>query len=107
MGWFAHKADWYDTHNVNYAQSEAQSVSVFVHHLSNEPVDAPQLDSNGRGRENGSSYVDMVIYLYCNPFESTVNCGIIFAIFIYECQTLSAEGSVSPCLGAYGELYCW
>ncbi|KAM7479286.1 hypothetical protein LguiA_027499 [Lonicera macranthoides] len=59
LGWFAHKPDWYDTNNMNYAQSEAQSVSVFVHHLSNERVDAPQLDSNGRGRENGRSYVDM------------------------------------------------
>ena len=45
---------------MNFAQSEAQSVSVFVHYLSNERGDAPLSDSKGRGSDNGSSLVDMV-----------------------------------------------
>lgn len=62
MGWFASELEWYDMNNANFAQSEAQSVSVFVHHLLNERVDAPQLDAKGRGRENGSTLIDVVRY---------------------------------------------
>uniref|UniRef100_A0A5B7AN74 1-phosphatidylinositol 4-kinase n=1 Tax=Davidia involucrata TaxID=16924 RepID=A0A5B7AN74_DAVIN len=59
LGWFAHEPEWYDMNNGIFAQSEAQSVSVFVHHLLNDQVDASQLDSKGRGRENGSSLSDV------------------------------------------------
>ncbi|KAM7474977.1 hypothetical protein LguiB_022220 [Lonicera macranthoides] len=59
LGWFASELEWYDMNNANFAQSEAQSVSVFVHHLLNERVDAPQLDAKGRGRENGSTLIDV------------------------------------------------
>lgn len=45
--------------NNNFALSEAQSVSVFVHHLLNEPLDT-QLDMKGQGPENGSSLNDVV-----------------------------------------------
>lgn len=48
---------------MSFAQSKAQSVSVFVHYLSNERVDANQSDSKGRARENGSIVVDVVILL--------------------------------------------
>ncbi|KAM7253669.1 hypothetical protein ACFE04_021823 [Oxalis oulophora] len=54
LGWFAYLPEWYDMNNINFAQSEAQCVSVFVHYLSNEKVD----DSKGRGNENGNSLVD-------------------------------------------------
>lgn len=45
---------------MSFAQSEAQSVSVFVDYLSSERVDTTQSDTKGRGRENGSSVVDVV-----------------------------------------------
>ncbi|KAK6241250.1 hypothetical protein SCA6_006639 [Theobroma cacao] len=59
LGWFAYEPEWYDTNNMNFAQSEAQSVSVFVHYLSNDKVDFLQSDSKGRARENGNSLVDV------------------------------------------------
>ncbi|KAG5577026.1 hypothetical protein H5410_057160 [Solanum commersonii] len=58
LGWFAHQPEWYDM-NKNFALSEAQSVSMFVHHLLNEQLDTPQLDSRGRALENGSSLNDV------------------------------------------------
>ncbi|CAI9769189.1 unnamed protein product [Fraxinus pennsylvanica] len=57
LGWFAHGPEWYDLTN-NFAQTEAQSLSVFVHHLLNERVGSSQIDSNGRGLENCSSMND-------------------------------------------------
>lgn len=60
LGWFAYEPEWYDMNNMNFTQSEAQSVSVFVHYLSNEQVDTLQSDSKARGRENGSLLVDVV-----------------------------------------------
>ncbi|XVF01443.1 hypothetical protein REPUB_Repub04eG0089700 [Reevesia pubescens] len=59
LGWFAYEPEWYDMNNMNFAQSEAQSVSVFVHYLSNERADSLQSDSKGRARENGNSLVDV------------------------------------------------
>lgn len=64
LGWFAYEPEWYDTNNMNFAQSEAQSVSVFVHYLSNDKVDFLQSDSKGRARENGNSLVDVVRWSY-------------------------------------------
>ncbi|PHT33066.1 Phosphatidylinositol 4-kinase alpha 1 [Capsicum baccatum] len=58
LGWFAHQPEWYDM-NKNFALCEAQSVSMFVHHLSNEQLDTPQLDSRGRALESGSSSNDV------------------------------------------------
>lgn len=59
LGWFAHEPEWYDTNNMTFSLSEAQSVSVFVQHLLNERVDTSQLDAKGRGHENGSSLNDV------------------------------------------------
>ncbi|OMO63448.1 hypothetical protein COLO4_32443 [Corchorus olitorius] len=53
LGWFAYEPEWYDTNNINFAQSEAQSVSIFLHYLSSERVDSLQSDPKGRARENG------------------------------------------------------
>ncbi|KAK3023015.1 hypothetical protein RJ639_045009, partial [Escallonia herrerae] len=58
LGWFAHEPEWYDSKNMNFAQSEAQSVHLFAQFLLNERVDA-QLDSKGRGREYGSSLIEV------------------------------------------------
>ncbi|GLT98070.1 hypothetical protein SLE2022_155940 [Rubroshorea leprosula] len=58
LGWFAYEPEWIEMNSMNFAQSEAQSVSVFVHFLSNEMVDSLYYDSNGCPRENGSSLVD-------------------------------------------------
>ncbi|XP_042000363.1 phosphatidylinositol 4-kinase alpha 1-like [Salvia splendens] len=58
LGWFAHQPEWYDSRNKYFAQSEAQSVLVFVHHLSNERVDPTHHDPKARGVENGSSTND-------------------------------------------------
>ena len=63
LSWFAFEPEWYDTNNVNFAQSEAQSLSLFVHYLSTEQTDASQADSKGRNHENGSSFVDIVRYM--------------------------------------------
>lgn len=59
LGWFSHLPEWYDMGNNNFALTEAHSVSAFVHHLLNEPVDT-QLDMKGRGPENGSSFNNVV-----------------------------------------------
>ncbi|CAI0377232.1 unnamed protein product [Linum tenue] len=59
LGWFAFEPEWFELKYMNFAQSEAQSVSIFVHYLSNDRGDATQSDSKGPGTENGSSLVDM------------------------------------------------
>ncbi|KAK6136779.1 hypothetical protein DH2020_029492 [Rehmannia glutinosa] len=59
LGWFAHEPEWFDLNNNNFAQSEAQSVSVFVHHLLNERVETAQLDRESTGLDNGSSLHDV------------------------------------------------
>lgn len=59
LGWFAYEPEWYDINCVNFAQSEAQSVSLFLHYLLNERADAVQPDAKGRGHENGSALVDV------------------------------------------------
>ncbi|GAV80522.1 PI3_PI4_kinase domain-containing protein/PI3Ka domain-containing protein [Cephalotus follicularis] len=58
LGWFAYEPEWFDTNYMNFAQSEAQSVSVFVHYILNERGDTLQSDSKGRGCENGNGVVD-------------------------------------------------
>ncbi|PIN22119.1 Phosphatidylinositol 4-kinase [Handroanthus impetiginosus] len=58
LGWFAYQPEWYDLSNNNFAQSEAQSLSIFVQHLSNERVDASQLDQKAQGLETDSSLND-------------------------------------------------
>lgn len=64
LGWFAFEPEWYDTNYMNFSQSEAQSISAFVHYLSNERADAAlQSDVKGRGNENGNSLVDAVRWL--------------------------------------------
>lgn len=60
LGWFAYEPEWYDINCVNFAQSEAQSLSLFLHYLLNERADAFQHDAKGRGHENGSALVDVV-----------------------------------------------
>ncbi|PPS12529.1 hypothetical protein GOBAR_AA08088 [Gossypium barbadense] len=57
LGLFSYEPEWYDTNNINFAQSEAQSVSLFVHYLSSGRLDSLQSDSKGRATENGNSLV--------------------------------------------------
>ncbi|CAM8920616.1 unnamed protein product [Rhodiola kirilowii] len=64
LGWFAHEPEWYDLNNTSFAETEAQSVSVFVHHLLQEGQDATLSDLKGRGRDNGSSTGDMLDHLH-------------------------------------------
>lgn len=59
LGWFAHTPEWFDLNNNNFNQSEAQSISIFVHHLLNDRSDTPQLDLRARGLETGSSLNDV------------------------------------------------
>ncbi|KAL2254732.1 phosphatidylinositol 4-kinase alpha 1 isoform X2 [Sesamum indicum] len=59
LGWFAHEPEWYDLNNKYFAQAEAQSVSLFVHHLLNERGDVDQLDQRAGVNENGSSINDV------------------------------------------------
>lgn len=63
MGWFAYEPEWYDTNYTNFTQCEAQSVSLFVHYLSNVKGDAVQFGSKGNGQENGNPLADVVIFL--------------------------------------------
>nr|XP_011464124.1 PREDICTED: phosphatidylinositol 4-kinase alpha 1 [Fragaria vesca subsp. vesca] len=59
LGWFAFEPEWYDTSYMNFTQSEAQSVSAYVHYLSNERADAAvQSDLKGSRHEIGNSLVD-------------------------------------------------
>ncbi|KAH7684907.1 Phosphatidylinositol kinase protein [Dioscorea alata] len=50
LGWFAYEPEWYEANNKSFAQSEAHSVSLFVHHLVNERVDIVSTDSSSKGR---------------------------------------------------------
>ncbi|CAJ2642759.1 phosphatidylinositol 4-kinase alpha 1 isoform X1 [Trifolium pratense] len=59
LGWFAYEPEWYDTNYTNFTQCEAQSVSLFVHYLSNVKVDAVQVGSKGSGQENGNPLADV------------------------------------------------
>ncbi|CAA0827597.1 Phosphatidylinositol 4-kinase alpha 1 [Striga hermonthica] len=59
LGWFAHEPEWFDLNNNNFAQSEAQSVSLFVQHLLNERVETAQIDQKARETGNGGSLTDM------------------------------------------------
>ncbi|KAL2231607.1 UNVERIFIED_CONTAM: Phosphatidylinositol 4-kinase alpha 1 [Sesamum indicum] len=59
LGWFAHEPDWFDLSNNNFAQNEAQSISIFVQHLLSERVDTPQLDQKAKGLEKDSSVNDV------------------------------------------------
>ncbi|KAL3538950.1 hypothetical protein ACH5RR_002316 [Cinchona calisaya] len=59
LGWFAHEPEWYDVNNNTFAQSEAQSLSLFVQHLLNEQIDSTQLDSKGRVPDSGNSLDDV------------------------------------------------
>lgn len=59
LGWFAHQPEWYDVNIPNFCQSEALSVSVFVHFLSNELSESSQSDSKGKPRESGN-LIDVV-----------------------------------------------
>ncbi|XP_039047721.1 phosphatidylinositol 4-kinase alpha 1-like isoform X2 [Hibiscus syriacus] len=58
LGWFSYEPEWYDTNNINFAQSEGRSVSLFVHYLSNGSLDSLQSDSRGRAYDNGNSLVE-------------------------------------------------
>ncbi|KAK4424153.1 Phosphatidylinositol 4-kinase alpha 1 [Sesamum alatum] len=59
LGWFAHEPEWFDLSNNNFAQSEAQSISIFVQHLLSERVDTSQLDQKTKGLEKDSSLTDV------------------------------------------------
>lgn len=59
LGWFAYEPEWYDTNYTNFTQCEAQSVSLFVHYLSNVKGDAVQFGSKGNGQENGNPLADV------------------------------------------------
>jgi hypothetical protein len=66
LGWFAFEPEWFDANNVNFAHSEARSVSLFVHYISNDG----QSDARGKGHENGTYSVDMVRLLHLLHVES-------------------------------------
>ncbi|XP_010527598.1 PREDICTED: phosphatidylinositol 4-kinase alpha 1 isoform X2 [Tarenaya hassleriana] len=54
LGWFAHLPEWYEVNIPSFSLSEAQSVSVFAHFLSNEKSDFVQSDSKGKANGNGN-----------------------------------------------------
>ena len=80
MGWFSFEPEWYDTNYTNFAQCEAQSVSLFVQYLTNMKGDTVQVGSKGNGQENGNPLADLVI-IQCLALTSaytgdfgTLNC---------------------------------
>lgn len=50
LGWFACEPEWYESNDKGFAQSEAQSVSLVVHHLLNEKTEAASTDSSLKGK---------------------------------------------------------
>ncbi|XP_020580537.1 phosphatidylinositol 4-kinase alpha 1 isoform X2 [Phalaenopsis equestris] len=57
LGWFACEPEWYESNDKGFAQSEAQSVSLVVHHLLNEKTDSVSTSSTdsslkGKGCES-------------------------------------------------------
>jgi phosphatidylinositol 4-kinase A len=48
LGWFAHVPEWYEANSKSFEQSEAQSVSIFVHYLLNESPSDQSQKANGR-----------------------------------------------------------
>lgn len=79
MGWFAYEPEWYDTNYTNFTQCEAQSVSLFVHYLSNVKGDAVQFGSKANGQENGNPSTDGVIFL-CLALTSAYSVGFVSLI---------------------------
>ncbi|GAB2267297.1 Phosphatidylinositol 4-kinase alpha 1 [Dionaea muscipula] len=59
LGWFSFEPEWHDMNSKIFAQSEAQSVSTFVHHLMNSRADNVLSDPKGEGRESGTPSVDV------------------------------------------------
>ncbi|KAH7512579.1 hypothetical protein FEM48_Zijuj12G0105500 [Ziziphus jujuba var. spinosa] len=60
LGWFAYEAECCGINSMNFSQSEAHSVSVFVHYISNDKSRCrPISDLKVRGLENGSTLVDV------------------------------------------------
>ncbi|KAI3803662.1 hypothetical protein L1987_31821 [Smallanthus sonchifolius] len=49
--WFAHEPEWFEADHGNFAHSEAQSMSSFVHFLQNQPTD-PRIWENGNSLFN-------------------------------------------------------
>ncbi|KAL4194748.1 hypothetical protein AMTRI_Chr05g70010 [Amborella trichopoda] len=62
LGWFASEPEWYDKNNKHFSQAEAQSVSIFVHHLMNERTDTLNMESSSksRGRATENSFSNTV-----------------------------------------------
>lgn len=74
LGWFAYEPEWYESNNKSFAQSEAQSVSIFVHHLLNDRTDVTptsnmmdqchpiwgQMDNYATGREKRKQLLTML-----------------------------------------------
>ncbi|KAK8941284.1 Phosphatidylinositol 4-kinase alpha [Platanthera zijinensis] len=52
LGWFAREPEWYESNDKGFAQSEAQSVSLIVHHLNDKTDTAPSVsvDSSLKGK---------------------------------------------------------
>lgn len=66
MGWFACESEWYESNDKGFAQSEAQSVSLVVHHLLNEKMDAVSTlstDSSLKGKGCESELNNLVTSL--------------------------------------------
>ncbi|KAK4747747.1 hypothetical protein SAY87_014333 [Trapa incisa] len=59
LGWFAYEPEWFDISDMNFAQSEAQSVSIFVQLLLNGRGDVVQINNKGSEHENESNFLDV------------------------------------------------
>ncbi|XP_019091150.1 PREDICTED: phosphatidylinositol 4-kinase alpha 1-like [Camelina sativa] len=54
LGWFARQPEWYDVNIPNFCQSEALSVSRFLHFLQSKQSDSTESSSKGIACDNGN-----------------------------------------------------
>ncbi|XP_010479560.1 PREDICTED: phosphatidylinositol 4-kinase alpha 1-like [Camelina sativa] len=54
LGWFARLPEWYDVNIANFCESEALSVSRFLHFLQNKQSDSTESGSKAIARGNGN-----------------------------------------------------
>lgn len=91
----------------NFTQSEAQSVSVFIHHLLNDRLDdSSQFDSKRQFPENGNSLSDAVrLFYFYNDFY-TLSSSFDIELNNAGCGTYT-DRTRSSSLGTDGELRPW
>lgn len=77
LDWFAYMPEWYEAKDKCFAQSEAQSVSIFVHHLMNDSAPAIDSPTKERGNEKESNNKVKKMKLTFFPFLQNCTFGVL------------------------------